>query len=283
MRIKTILSLSLFLFLVISSCKKDNELPDIIDPADANLLSQVLIMPDGTDRDSGNPPPPSNDSSAPTVNNFNPTVLSSNGSTAPLNFAYNNVSGNLAGCYVQIAGADSFFEVPYTATSNNSGQLQLPLGIPTNVDEGEFEVNFCVYDDNGLISNVVTSSISVLRLGTGALQISLSWDNYSDQDLYVTDPSGETISYINERSSSGGQLDRDDTDGFGPENIFWSEEAPDGEYNVRVNDYDGTSETTTFYITVSGPNTSRNFTGTTRNGSTADVVTFTKNGDSLSF
>jgi len=111
----------------------------------------------------------------------------------------------------------------------------------------------------------------------------LSWDNTSDQDLYVTDPTGETIYYSNESSSSGGQLDRDDVDGFGPENIFWTDNAPNGTYNVRVNDYDYTSSPTTFYVTVSGPNTSRNFTGTTQSGSTADVVTFRKNGDNISF
>ncbi len=271
-----------------TACNKDDEEENqepaaLVDPTDANALSAVLIMPTGSQSRTGAPPAPTNSSSAPAVFNNSSTVLSSNGSTAPLNFEYSNVSGNLAGCYVQIDGAGNYYTVPYSATSNNSGTLQLPLGIPTNVEEGEFCVNFCVYDTNGLVSNVVSTCVSVLRLGTGSVQISLSWDNESDQDLYVTDPTGTEISYINTISQSGGALDRDDTDGFGPENIYWTEEAPDGTYVVKVNDYDDTITPTTFYVTVSGLNSSRSFTGTTVNGSTADVVTFRKSGSSLQF
>jgi len=276
--------LLVFIFLLLQACDdKDPDSVTLINPTDANALSQVLIMPDGTQRNSGAPPSPSNSSDAPTVNNLNSDVLSSNGATAPLNFDYSNVNGNLSGCYVQITGASSYFTIPYNGNSNSAGQLQVPLGLPVNVDEGNFEVNFCVYDNNGFISNIVTSYVTVLRLGTGTLQISLSWNNISDQDLYVTDPNGEIISYINSFSSSGGQLDRDDVDGYGPENIFWQDNAPNGTYNVKVNDFDGTSSPTTFYVTVNGPNTSRNFTGTTVGGNTADVVTFTKNGDNISF
>lgn len=271
-----------------SACSKDNEEDEqdpaaLVDPSDANALSSVLIMPAGTQTSAGAPPSPTNSGSAPSVSSSASTVLSSNGSTAPLNFSYGNVSGNLAGCYVQIDGAGNYFTVPYNASSGANGSLQLPLGIPTNVDEGEFCVSFCVYDTNGQVSNVVSTCVSVLRLGTGALQISLSWNNDTDQDLYVIDPSGEEISYLNSSAASGGELDRDDMDGFGPENIFWTDEAPDGAYNVQVNDYTGSSSATTFYITVSGPNTSRNFTGTTINGSTADVVTFRKSGNSIQF
>ncbi|MEO0585597.1 MAG: hypothetical protein AAF135_25530, partial [Bacteroidota bacterium] len=225
---------------------------------------------------------PSTSTQAPTVQNNNAFIQSSNGSTAPLNFAYANVNGDLGGCYVQIDGAGEYITVPYNASSSSNGELELPIGLPTNVDAGDFCINFCVYDNQGRVSNVVSSCVSVLRLGTGAIQISLSWDNSSDQDLYVTDPEGETISYTRRTSTSGGQLDRDDTNGFGPENIFWSENAPDGTYTVEVDDYDGVPSTT-FYVTVSGPNTSRSFTGETSFGSKVDVVTFTKRGDRITF
>ena len=56
----------------------------------------------------------------------------------------------------------------------------------------------------------------MLRLGTGALQVSLTWDRDNDQDLYVVTPSGEEIYYSRPASSDGGELDRDDTDGYGP-------------------------------------------------------------------
>ena len=280
----------IFSVLIIFGCSKEEPviieqpiIDELIDPSNSNALSEVLILPAGSQNENGNPPNSSNSNQAPEVLNPINTVLSSNGSTAPLSFSYSNVDGNLGGCYVQIAGADNYFLVPYNSTSNSAGNLQLPLGIPTNVDEGDFCVNFCVYDTNGLISNIVTTCVNVLRLGTGAVQVSLSWNTSSDQDLYVTDPNGEIISYTNTSSSSGGQLDRDDTNGYGPENIYWLDDAPDGTYNVKVNDYSGTSFQNEVYLTVSGPNQSRNFTGTTQNGSTIDIVTFTKVGDNLTF
>lgn len=276
----------LFFFgLCLFSCKKE-DMPKtdvLINPSDANALSEVLIMPNGAQSNTGTPPSPSNTPTAPEASTSISNTTSSNGSTAPLSFNYNNVSGNLAGCYVQVDGANSYYTIPYNGNSGNSGALQVPLGIPTNVDQGEFCVNYCVYDNNGQISNIVSSCVSVLRLGTGALQVSLSWNNDTDQDLYVTDPNGEVISYLNTYSSSGGELDRDDTDGYGPENIFWLENAPDGNYSVQVNDFDDLGTVNTFYITVSGPNQSRNFNGTTQNGSTANVISFTKTGNNISF
>ncbi len=257
--------------------------PEIIDPSNANQLSSVLIFPSGSTSSNGNPPAPSQENEAPIVENTNPTLTSSNGSTAPLDFSFNNVDGNLAGCYAQVEGADDFFTIPYNQNSSSTGELSLPLGIPTNVDAGDFRVNFCVYDRSGRVSNIVSTSVSVLRLGTGALQISLSWNTETDQDLFVTDPNGDVISFSNTTSSSGGMLDRDDTDGFGPENVFWEDEAPDGTYSVSVNDFDGTLNPNEIFVTISGPSTNRRFTGTTQNGSTFEVTTFTKEGNTISF
>ncbi|WP_298341278.1 hypothetical protein [uncultured Algibacter sp.] len=256
---------------------------ELVDPTDANAISRVLITPAGTQTSQGTPPGPSASSEAPQVTNEISIINSSNGSTSPLTFSYSNVSNNLGGCYVQVDGAGNYFTIPYDSNAGNSGDLQVPLGIPTNVEAGVFCVSFCVYDTNGLVSNVVNTCINVLRLGTGALQISLSWNTATDQDLYVTDPSGEIISFINTQSSSGGALDRDDIDGFGPENIFWLENAPDGSYSVAVNDFEGTTTPNIFYVTINGSGESRSYEGTTQNGSTAEVVSFTKNGDNLSF
>ena len=60
--------------------------------------------------------------------------------------------------------------------------------------------------------------------------------------------------------------------GTGPENVFWAETAPDGRYEVKVHDYSGSGAN--FNLTVSGPNTSRSFSGQTANGSSVAVTSF---------
>ncbi|MCP9235988.1 YfaP family protein [Lewinella sp. JB7] len=271
---------ALILLTNLFSCDKKEE--EFVDPSDPDALSAVLILPDGNVRQDGAPPPPTAAASAPSVTNRIPELISSNGSTTPLAFNYANAADDLAGCYVQIDGAGNYFIVPYNQASGSSGQLSLPLGLPTNVLEGTFRVNFSVFNNAGEVSNTATASVVVLRLGTGVVQISLSWDDTSDQDLHVTEPDGTTISYLNDYSDSGGQLDRDDLDGFGPENIFWDNDAPDGEYRVQVDHYSGPGPTT-FYVTVSGGGVSRSFSGRTFQDERVDVVTFTKRGGSISF
>ncbi len=162
-------------------------------------------------------------------------------------------------------------------------QISIPLGLPTNLDEGQFCTLVCIADASGNVSNYVETCVNVLRLGSGALQVSLAWNtDGTDVDLHVTEPGGEEISYRNRRAN-GGELDRDDTDGFGPENIFW-DEAPDGVYQVDVNYYSG-SEPTAFTISLSGAGgASQLYSGSLQmSGERVSVARITKEGDALRF
>lgn len=255
----------------------------LIDPSNVNELTKVLVMPSGSQSIQGTPPPPTGGTSSPRTINPIREINSSNGSTTPIPFTYNNVNGNLGGCYVQIVGANSYYRVPYDGNSGQSGSLSLPIRLPTNLSEGSFSVDFCVYDLNGRVSNIVNVVVKVLRLGTGALQISLAWTTATDQDLHVIDPTGTEISWENPTSRSGGQLDRDDIDGYGPENIYWSENAPDGTYSVSVVDYQNTRTPNPFYVTVNSPGKSKTFNGQTSNGSKVQVLTITKSGNNYSY
>ena len=75
-----------------------------------------------------------------------------------------------------------------------------------------------------------------IPLGTGDVQVTLWWEtDMTDLDLHVIDPAGSRIFFNVPASASGGSLDLDDTDGFGPENIFWpTDGAPSGPYQVEV-------------------------------------------------
>ena len=79
------------------------------------------------------------------------------------------------------------------------------------------------------------------ELGTGPLQITMAWDSDADIDLYVTEPSGEELSFQRSTSGSGGHLDQaargacDPADAYPRvENAYWSEAPPPGEYLVAV-------------------------------------------------
>jgi hypothetical protein len=75
---------------------------------------------------------------------------------------------------------------------------------------------------------------------TGAIQISLSWNNFNDLDLHVVPPSEERISFSHRRSKCGGMLDVDmNANGRQSEepveNVFWSRKtAPAGTFLVYV-------------------------------------------------
>lgn len=277
--------LLLLLAAVIGSCKKDHKDAEnkLVNPGDPNALTQVVGMPTGTTRVNGSMPSPTGGVQTPVITTLVNNVLTSNGATAPFLYTYTNAISNLGGFYVQMVGSSSYFKVPFTGTPSSSGQINLPMVLPANVDSGSFCLLFSVYDINNRISNQTQVCASVIRLGTGALQVSLSWNKATDQDLWVTDPSGFRIYYRNKNSTTGGKLDRDDVDGYGPENIFWLSNAPDGAYKVEVNDYERSSSLNTCYITVSVPGQSKAYTRTTQGGSTVNVVTITKSGTSYQF
>jgi len=123
----------------------------------------------------------------------------------------------------------------------------------------------------------VTTSV-----GTGDVQVTLTWHAKADIDLYVEDPTGETVSYSNTVVSSGGKLDRDNQcsnfEMSRPENIFWPEGgAPEGTYKVRVDYYEDCASvgpvSWTVRTVVGGQ--AKTYTGTLNEvGETQEVTSF---------
>jgi hypothetical protein len=120
-------------------------------------------------------------------------------------------------------------------------------------------------------------------VGTGDVQITLTWQTNDDIDLHVFDPDGYHIYFADPISTSRGQLDRDnmcaDMIIGRPENIFWAEgTAPSGTYRVQVHYWSAceTEKPVTWTVrTVIGGEV-QTYTGTlTYADETQDVVTFT--------
>lgn len=123
----------------------------------------------------------------------------------------------------------------------------------------------------------------ITSVGTGDVQVTLTWQAEVDVDLYVTDPAGDTVYYGNRSVRSGGELDRDNRCGdfeWGrPENVYWPQAgAPAGTYTVQVRYYGacGAEDPTvawTVRVIVGG--TAQSFTGALAPYEEQTVTTFT--------
>jgi uncharacterized protein YfaP (DUF2135 family) len=100
---------------------------------------------------------------------------------------------------------------------------------------GENTVQVIVEDGQG---QVATDEVVVYsRVPEKDIKIVLTWDtNGTDVDLHVIDPSGEECSYNNKETKTGGHLDQDVTEGYGPE-TFTLSNAIQGTYEIRAHYY----------------------------------------------
>jgi len=77
--------------------------------------------------------------------------------------------------------------------------------------------------------------------GTGDISFRIYWTpKMHDVDLHVIDPNGHELFFQNRFCKCQGELDVDDTNNGGPENIFWpTGKAPRGKYKFFVVYYNG--------------------------------------------
>jgi hypothetical protein len=124
-----------------------------------------------------------------------------------------------------------------------------------------------------------------LAFGTGAVQITLTWDQSVDLDLHVVEPSAEEIYFGHSVSATGGKLDRDRTcnnpGSRDPENIFWPNSgAPSGTYTVKVRLWGfcnaNDSGTVPFRVRTVVDGVARTFSGSVALREMQTVTTFTR-------
>ena len=134
----------------------------------------------------------------------------------------------------------------------NYWRLTLPGDVPAtdvvvsmapSLTASTFQLRYAVMS-GGALGAYGTQNIRVTHVGTGDVQVSVSWSGASDVDLHVFDPSGEEVYYSNLTAASGGTLDLDSNpacniDNINNENIVWPVgQAPHGTYRVVVHYYD---------------------------------------------
>lgn len=171
-----------------------------------------------------------------------------------------------------------------TVSSFSGYDFSLPLHIMEGFDD-DF-ANLSTWMDNIVELTVENVALDDLPDSEGVLQFGLSWNtNATDIDLWVTEPSGNVIYFDNPQSDTGGYLDRDDTDGYGPENIYFMDNIPNGKYLVQVHYYDPESGPSTNYTVkvTNGLGFSKTYQGTLAGMDELDnVVTIVKSASSIS-
>jgi len=82
------------------------------------------------------------------------------------------------------------------------------------------------------------------------VRIILTWDtDMTDMDLWVTEPSGEKAFYSHNRTTVGGLVSRDFTDGYGPEEYLLRRRMP-GTYKIEANYFGSSAPTLTGAVTL---------------------------------
>lgn len=85
----------------------------------------------------------------------------------------------------------------------------------------------------------------VMKGGRGELRINLAWKSLDDLDLHVYDPANNHIHYGAKEANCGGSVGKLDVDANAgtpktrspQENVFWSNDPPEGRYRVEVKNY----------------------------------------------
>lgn len=204
--------------------------------------------------------------------------------------------------FVQIAGASEYFVIPLSALTVNGTTYSFNFFGPTPSDAVTQVINQLLDLPNGIVIQAFYGTATPTELltstfpgastagnwsapayvdcvaqpaGSGDLQFSLTWNTQNDVDLHVIEPNGNEIYYGNSVSvATGGELDVDNTYGYGPENIYWTSTVPSGTYTVFVENYDG-EFAASYTLTVTRLGVPTTYTGTLPATSGAESTRYT--------
>lgn len=152
---------------------------------------------------------------------------------------------------VAVPDVQDYWELTLAAATTS---VQVLIVFSQEIPKNVFDVR--LGGSNGSAFGVFQQSgVAVISVGTGDVQVNITWDSRADVDLHVIDPSGAEIYWAAKTSATGGQLDLDSNAGCGSdgpraENIFWASGlvAPRGEYVVRVDYWSNCGEVRTNYV-----------------------------------
>jgi hypothetical protein len=222
---------------------------------DSQSLSEALVI-DGAQRKSGNIPYPTSGGGqfGKTFDIQTSSVIVTPNSSFDFVIETPDAEGYI---FIKIDGSDEYFQIPFegdltggrTKLSAPRTEIRLegkpmqPVEYPATVQTFIMPVQSNqTVDFSNLQSWSPPKKVTfrAIPTGTGSITVTLTWDkDNSDVDLWLIEPDGTQLYYADPSSSTGGYLDYDNTDGFGPENIFYdaSSSPLSGKYEVKVHYY----------------------------------------------
>jgi hypothetical protein len=165
--------------------------------------------------------------------------------------------------YVSVSGQTGYWSIPVPAGNTlASVLLTFASALGATQDGGsslQLSIIFEVADGSGNVSPPQAVPTQITVVGTGDVEVALSWDVDNDLDLHVVDPTGNEVFYGNAFDPTSGVqlLDLDsnagcEIDGINNEHVVWPQgKAPSGTYTVRVDNWQNCTSTAANYtVTV---------------------------------
>ncbi len=248
--------------IIFAACKKDknnddddNGTPDPTPQTSANFQIQDAQYVNA------NMPAASGDATnQPAIQNISGNATTILGGTNNISIDFNDPQGDAAMLLVGGSNTTGYYSKSITSKSIDD-IIMFVLSLDQEFNGDALTIIIAIQDAEGNVSGHYEFSTQSHVVGTGKLQVSLSWNTINDVDLHLIEPDSNIIYYGNPISYSGGLLDLDANVGCNPddpqaENIFYAdslEVIPAGDYTVLVDlfsDCDGQAIPTNYTVSV---------------------------------
>jgi uncharacterized protein YfaP (DUF2135 family) len=187
-------------------------------------------------------PTPGWTSAAPGITSGTSFIVTGGSAAMDVDFSSTGDAAEIVGLIVGLEGHAGYYQVPLNgSTGTEALGIFLRAYASYESPPSLLPIRVAMRDVFGRVSPYGAFLYNVAPVGSGDIQVSVSWDTETDVDLHVIDPFNCEIYYGNKTGcSSGGELDLDSNagcgiDGVNNENIYWPPgEAPIGTYTVGV-------------------------------------------------